>query len=178
MGLLTALCAWIKPPAIKPAIIRPIQAVGPFAPPIPACGLELIKQVEGCRLQAYLDEKSIPTIGFGHTEGVYMGQECTQDEADVWLSEDALSAWNTILGLVRVPITQNRGGALLSFCYNIGNNAFRNSTLLHILNSGDYEGVGDQMLRWVWEVKPDGTKKISEGLLNRRKSEVALWEKT
>ena len=50
-------------------------------------GLNLIKEFEGCRLEAYLDPAGVPTIGYGHTSGVKMGQVITQNTADEYLRD-------------------------------------------------------------------------------------------
>ena len=51
-------------------------------------GIELVKKWEGCKLHAYLDGGGVPTIGYGHTDGVKLGDVCTQEQAEKWLKED------------------------------------------------------------------------------------------
>ena len=51
-------------------------------------GINLIKQFEGCRLEAYKCPAGVWTIGYGHTEGVYQGQKITQAQADEYLRAD------------------------------------------------------------------------------------------
>jgi lysozyme len=41
-------------------------------------GIELIKKFEGCVLFGYKDPVGIPTIGYGHTGGVVVGQRISQ----------------------------------------------------------------------------------------------------
>ena len=48
----------------------------------------LVKKYEGCRLNAYRCPAGIPTLGYGHTHNVKMGDKCTQDHADKWLLAD------------------------------------------------------------------------------------------
>ena len=76
---------WLLPPAIKPPIIAPPDAPISGLLPIPQCGIDLIKSLEGCRTEAYLDQAGIPTIGYGHTLGVKLGDTCSQFQADMWL---------------------------------------------------------------------------------------------
>ena len=47
-------------------------------------GLHLTEQFEGCRLTAYPDQGGVPTIGYGHTFGVALGDTCTQEQAEEW----------------------------------------------------------------------------------------------
>jgi lysozyme len=167
--------AWLKPPAIKPPIIMPTpENEAPAVGSMPLCGIALLKQLENCKLKAYPDEKGIPTIGYGHTEGVRLSDTCTQAQADRWLAYDCAWAWQTIRSRVSVPLTSNQGGALLSFVYNLGAPQFEKSTLLTILNSGNYAGVPGAMKQWIWETK-NGMRTISQGLVNRRNAEAALW---
>lgn len=140
----------------------------------PECGINLIKALESCRLEAFLDPADIPTIAWGRTAGVKLGDICTQEEADQWLIEDYTSVWNIILGYVKVSLTQNEGGSLLSFGYNIGSEALKKSTLLFKLNSGDYSSVPAEMKKWCY-ITVNGEHKVSEGLVNRRKAEINLW---
>lgn len=137
---------------------------------IPQCGLDLIKSVEGCELKAYQDQGGIWTIGYGHTPGVKQGDVCTQEQADKWLAEDCREAWDALCRLVRVRLTSNQAGALLSFIFNVGVGNFEASTLLKRLNLSDYDSIPAELRRWN---KIDG--KISAGLINRRNKEASLW---
>ena len=69
-------------------------------------GIALIKEFEGCRLAAYLDSVGVPTIGYGHTFGVKMGDVCTQDESDQFLLDDLRDAEKCVNGAVTVPLTE------------------------------------------------------------------------
>jgi GH24 family phage-related lysozyme (muramidase) len=51
-------------------------------------GISLIKKFEGCKLQAYYDAINVPTIAYGRTKGVTIGDTCTQEQADKWLEEE------------------------------------------------------------------------------------------
>lgn len=85
-------------------------------------GLDLIKKYEGCRLKAYLDPVGIPTIGYGHTSGVRLGQTITQAEAEAYLQKDVEKSEKSV-DKYRDTYhwTQNQFDALVSFAYNIGN---------------------------------------------------------
>ena len=90
----------------------------------------------------------VPTVGFGTTEGVKMGdriepvQALTRKLADVQRFEGALKQ------CVRVPLHQHEYDAFLSLAYNIGPGAFCGSTLVRKLNAGDYAGACAEILRW------------------------------
>lgn len=140
----------------------------------PQCGIDLIKQRENCELETYLDDKGVPTIAWGHTANVQMGDACTKEQADAWLAQDVAWAWAAIQAHVTVPLSDNQAGALLSFVYNLGEPKFMASTLLAQLNTGCYACVPGQMMRWDKETR-NGVLVVDNGLINRRKAEVALW---
>ena len=87
-------------------------------------GLNLIKQFEGCRLQAYQCAAGVWTIGYGHTAGVQQGQTITQVQAEEYLRQDCQKFERYVNNAAYVPITeqlnQNQFDALVSFSYNCG----------------------------------------------------------
>ena len=48
-------------------------------------GKEIIKKWEGLRLEAYLCPAGVPTIGWGHTKGVKLGDKITLEQAEDFL---------------------------------------------------------------------------------------------
>ena len=135
-------------------------------------GAALIKDYEKCRLSAYLPTADdVPTIGYGHTRDVSMGDTCTQEQADAWFLEDVAWAEECVSEAVNVPLTQEQFDACVSLCFNIGANAFKTSTLVRKLNAGDMAGASLQFLRWD---KQRG--KVLAGLTRRRMAEVRLFE--
>lgn len=134
-------------------------------------GLALIRQFEGLRLRAYRDAVGVATIGYGTTRGVKMGQEISKERAEELLREDVARFEGYIDRLVRVPLTQGQYDALSSFVYNLGPGALEGSTLLRLLNAGDYSGAAAQFDRWVYA----SGRKLS-GLVKRRAAERALFE--
>lgn len=133
-------------------------------------GLKLTESFEGCRLQAYLDSVGVPTIGYGHTHGVTMGMTCTQEQADAWLQEDVQGAVQAVNNLVIVPLTQQQFDALVDFTFNLGAGALQQSTLLRLLNSGNYQGAAGEFEKWD---KAGG--KVLPGLLRRRQAERDIF---
>lgn len=133
-------------------------------------GKQLVHSFESCELEAYLDGGGVPTIGWGHVKGVKMGMTCTQAQADAWYDEDTDEAEAAVNALVNVPLSQNQFDALVSFTFNCGIAALRNSTLLRVLNEGDYDGARDQFARW----DHDNGKTVA-GLTRRRAAEANLF---
>ena len=130
-----------------------------------------IKIAEGLRLKAYLDTGGVWTIGYGHTgPEVVKGLTITMEQAEALLTEDLRTAEDHVNSAVKVKLTQNQFDALVSFVYNIGGGAFKESTLLRLLNAGDYEGAANQLPRWV---KDNG--RLIDGLVNRRREERELF---
>lgn len=131
---------------------------------------ELIKSFEGLELEAYLCPADIWTIGYGHTGNVKEGDRITKAEAEALLDKDLQTFRNGVKRLVKVPLNENQFGALVSFSYNLGLGSLQNSTLLKMLNAGDYTGAADQFLRWN---KSGG--KVLTGLVRRREAERAVF---
>lgn len=85
-------------------------------------GIDLIKKFEGCRLKAYRCAAGVPTIGYGHTAGVRMGQTITQAQADQLLRDDLVKYEQKVMKYDEVyHWSQNQFDALVSFAFNIGN---------------------------------------------------------
>ena len=135
-------------------------------------GLALIKSFEGLRLKAYMPTPDdVPTIGYGHTRGVAMGDTCTEEQADKWLRDDVAWAEECVSRAVTAQVQQAEFDAMVSLCFNIGCRAFSGSTLVKLLNSGDYDGASAQFLRW----DKQAGKELA-GLKRRREAEAALFE--
>ena len=138
---------------------------------ISAEGLSLIKKFEGCELEAYKDAVGVPTIAYGRTKNVNMGDTCTQEQAEEWLQEEMNEYEGYINDQVNVVLEQNQFDALVSWTFNLGSTNLKNSTLLKVLNDKDYEGVPAQIKRWN---KAGG--KVLQGLIRRREAEALLFE--
>lgn len=133
-------------------------------------GLDLIKRFEGLRLEAYLCAAGVPTIGYGHTRGVKLGQKITEQQAEDLLLEDIHEFELAIQRLVSVNLTQNQFDALVALIFNIGIGNFKSSTLLKKLNLKDYVGAANEFNKWVYAAK----KKL-RGLVKRRDAERLLF---
>ena len=138
-------------------------------------GVDLICEFEGKRLVAYDDGVGVWTIGFGtikYPNGVRVkkGDTCTLDQAKEYMRHDLIEFEHTVNSSVKVPLNQNQFDALVSLAYNIGSSAFKSSTLVKKLNTGDYQGAADQFNVWV-----NAGGKRMQGLVNRRDKEKLLF---
>lgn len=134
-------------------------------------GIALVKEFEDCRLEAYLPTpEDVPTIGWGSTRGVSMGDVWTQAQADAELLDDLEDAETCVNRQVKVPLQQEEFDALVSLVFNIGCGNFSGSTLLRKLNDSDYDGAGQEFKRWC---KQKG--KVLNGLVRRRFAEAKLF---
>jgi len=136
-------------------------------------GLDLIKQFEGLKLTAYVCPAGVLTIGYGTTAGVTPGMTITAERAEQLLRQDIAKFERGVRDSVKVPLTENQFSALVSFAYNVGLGAFRTSTLLRLLNKGEYAQAAEQFGRWN---KAGG--KVLPGLTRRRAAERKLFEVT
>lgn len=152
---------------------------------ISANGLELLEQWEGFKPNVYKDSAGLPTIGVGHlltkselssgkivingTSVPYSGGLTNQQVLDL-LSQDVNPAGQAVNNNVKVTLNQNQFDALVSFTFNVGVGAFTSSTLLKVLNQGQYDQVPTQLLRWT---RSGG--QVVQGLVNRRQNEIKLW---
>ena len=133
-------------------------------------GLELLKHYEGCELTAYRCSADVLTIGYGHTKGVTEDMVITQEEADQMLQDEMPEYEGYINDKVTVELNQDQFDAMVCWVYNLGSGNLSSSTLLKVLNDGDYDGVPEQMKRWN---KAGG--KVLNGLIKRRDSEAKLF---
>ena len=135
---------------------------------------DLIRRWEGCKLHAYPDPATGGepyTVGFGAT-GPDIGPDTvwTQEQADADLAHRLDQINSRITPAIRVRLSQKQRAALISLAYNIGAGALINSTLIQILNRGDYVAAEGQFARWN---RAGG--KVLAGLTNRRKAEAELF---
>lgn len=90
----------------------------------------------------------MPTIGFGTTQGVKLGDKTTPPRALIALLRDADASAQAVRRCAPVPMYQYEFDAYVSFAYNVGPGAFCKSTLARKLNAGDYTGACAELLRW------------------------------
>lgn len=136
-------------------------------------GVDFIKRHEGCRLIAYRCQGNKWTIGYGHTGSeVVAGMQISQAQAEEYLKSDLLRFEAAVAKeLQRTTFRQRHFDALVSFCYNIGTEAFRKSTLLRKVKADAEDAtIRDEFMRWV-----NAGGKVSNGLVSRRKAEADYY---
>ena len=124
-------------------------------------------EMEGLRLEAYEDAAGVPTIGYGHTKNVRMGDRISQYWAKEMLREDIEEAeWQVKeLGVAK---TEGQLDALVSFVFNLGIGRLNTSTLLKVIrNGGSMQQIKKEFKRWVYA----GGKQLP-GLVKRREWEA------
>lgn len=124
---------------------------------------------EGKSNKAYLDIVKVPTICYGETKGVKLGDYKTDEQCDTSLAKELVVYNKQMLSYVKVPLTPQENAAYTSFVWNVGATAFKNSTLLKKLNNNQREEACNELLRW----NKAGGKAVP-GLTNRRIAENKL----
>lgn len=139
--------------------------------------MQMIKEFEACRLEAYADVAGIPTIGWGTThyengEPVRLGEHITQERADALLAHDMVKFEKAIQNHVVPQLSPHQTAALISFVYNVGVGAFFHSTLLRYLNENDITAATGEFMKWV-----HAGGRVIGGLKDRRMAEAQMFEK-
>lgn len=160
----------LNPKAGAAAVLAVVLAYASQFQPSPS-GLEQIKAHEGRELTAYLDAVQVPTICYGSTANVRLGQVATPGECDELLRRDATYAGLAIQRGVHVRLSQQQYDALTSFVFNVGETKFRRSTMLRYLNSGQCYAAAAEFDKWVFA---KGRK--LRGLVTRRADERRMFE--
>lgn len=183
---ITGMKAWFAradaPTAMTISLGTGAPEPAPWQPPpaaqkINAEGLALIKHFEGLRTTAYQDSVGVWTIGYGHTSmagppPVFPGMTITAAEAKAILQQDLEVFEQGVSRALTITTTANQFSAMVSFAFNVGLSAYRNSTLFRNHNAGDFPGAAAEFPRWVYaggEVLP--------GLVRRRDAERTLYLK-
>ncbi|OPB09052.1 lysozyme [Pseudomonas synxantha] len=133
-------------------------------------GVSLIKSFEGVRLKSYQDSVGVWTIGYGTTRGVTVGMAISYEQAERMLLNDIGRFEPEIERLIKVRLNQDQWDALMSFTYNLGAASLESSTLLKLLNTGDYAGAAEQLLRW-----NTAGGNVLAGLVKRRAAERKVF---
>lgn len=117
----------------------------------------------------------VPTIGFGTTSGVKLGDTITPPQALARALTDVQQFEGALKQCVTVPLAQHEYDALVSFSYNVGSREFCQSTLVRKLNAGDYAGACSELLRWRFFKGKDcalpANARLCGGLVTRRQAE-------
>ena len=138
-------------------------------------GVDFIKSHEALRLKAYQDSKGKWTIGWGHTKGVKPGDVITREQAEQFIRDDFAWVERTlnaalVTGRDKPLVTQNEFDALCSLVFNIGSDAYLESTVRRKIKQGDKMAAARAFKMWVYS-----DHKFIQGLANRRADEVRLF---
>jgi lysozyme len=138
-------------------------------------GVELIKSFEGFRARATELPDGKWIVGFGHTESAREGLRVTREDAELVLRHhDLKPIEDLICDRVLTPLSQNEFDALVSFVFNIGPEAFLESNVLALLNSGERLQAAEGMSAWR-KGRVDGEVRVVDALVRRRAAEKALF---
>lgn len=138
----------------------------------------LIKTFEGLSTKAYLDTGGKPTIGYGHTAGVKLGDAVTEGEALKVFKSDLVAVGLAIdrrAARDGIKLNQNEFDALCAFAFNLGAGRLFGSTLWRKLKAGDRIGAANEFLEWNHGKDRKGNLIVIDGLTRRRKAERALF---
>lgn len=150
----------------------------------------LMKSEKLCH-DVYIDQAGLATIGVGHcltqseifSGKIELGDGSILDirtgpistaQAQALLQSDLVPREAAVNNLFTVPLKQHQFDALVHWLFNVGEGAARTSTLRRKLNNGEFDSVPAQLERWNI-VTVNGQKIVSEGLVNRRIVEIAMW---
>lgn len=134
-------------------------------------GMMLTESFEGLRLESYQDVAGVWTIGYGHAApDIKQSMTITEEQAQTLLQSDVAASVECVNSAVKVSINQNQFDALCDFTFNEGRGSFLRSTLLKLLNMGDYLGASGQFQKWVY-----AGGEVQSGLIRRRDAEAALF---
>ena len=138
-------------------------------------GVDFIKSHEALRLKAYQDSKGKWTIGWGHTKGVKPGDVITREQAEQFIRDDFTWVERTlnadlVTGRDKPLVTQNEFDALCSLVFNIGSDAYLESTVRRKIKQGDKMAAARAFKMWVYS-----DHKFVQGLANRRADETRLF---
>ena len=111
----------------------------------------------------------VPTLGFGTTAGVRIGDSITPPRAVERALQDVQQFEGALKRCIQVPLHQHEYDSALQLSYNIGSGAFCGSTVVRRFNAGDYAGACDAFLMWN---KAGG--RVVAGLASRRERERLL----
>lgn len=142
-------------------------------------------------LQPKMCPAGIWTVGWGHAlrsadgsrflkgekdkaEAYQRYPEMTEAQAEALLADDLASFASGVDELIKVDVTDDMRGALISFAYNVGIGNFQTSTLLKLLNAGDFEGASKQFPVWN-KGTVNGKRQELKGLTLRRQAEMLLF---
>src|SRR5262245_26015574 len=134
-----------------------------------ALAVAVVGGFEGLRTTAYEDAIGVPTICYGETRGVHLGDHKTKPECDAMLLTRLNEFAGRVEACVKRPMPDKVEVAFVSLAYNIGEGAFCASSVARLYSAGESRAACDAIMRF----NRAGGHVLS-GLTNRRKRERAL----
>ena len=138
-------------------------------------GLNLIKEFEGCKLEAYKCPAGVWTIGYGTTDSDYSitktkikaGLKISKQKAETWLRQSVNKKYCPKVNKYnnKYHWTQNEFDAMVSFAYNLGS--------IDQLTANGKRTKKDIAQKMLLYNKAKG--KVLPGLTRRRKAEQKLF---
>lgn len=129
----------------------------------------LIGGYEGVRTVAYRDIVGVPTICFGETRGVKMGDTATMDQCNEMLGDGIIDFSTRLDKCLTAKVPDKPYMTFLSLAYNVGTGAICKSTLVKKANAGDIRGACNELPKWN---RAGG--KVVAGLTKRRLDEQRI----
>jgi lysozyme len=142
--------------------------------PIAWAGVELIARAETCRLVSYRCPAGIWTIGWGHTTGIKGGMKWSQQQCDQAFVHELTARRMQVESVLTAPASEDEIAAMVSLQYNIGDGAFRKSSVLKAHNRGDSMAAARAFGLWN-KARVRGVLTVLPGLTARRSAEAALY---
>lgn len=134
---------------------------------IPVAAASFLSSHEGLVQTPYRDVVGVITVCYGHTGAdIQVGKKYSKKDCDTILKADIAKAYNVLIKNVNTSLADGEKVAYISFIFNVGEGAFKKSTLLKKLNAGDHVGACNELSKWVYA----GGKKWN-GLVKRREAE-------
>lgn len=134
----------------------------------------LLDSLEGNKLEAYQDDGGIWTVGRGSTRDVTPGMVISEAESDERFERDICDTCSAVDGVLgEAPLNSNQYSAFVIFAFNV--RSWQTRPLTAHVKAGDTEGASAHWLLYDKETI-DGVKTEVQGLLNRRKAELALYQ--
>ena len=134
-----------------------------------ALAVAAVGAYEGLRTEAYEDIVGVPTICYGETRDVHLGQHASKAQCDEQLSARLVEFNDGVNACVKVPLPDTRRASFVSLAYNIGTASFCKSSVVRLINAGDVAGACASMLLYN---RAGG--KVIPGLTKRRAKEREL----
>lgn len=140
--------------------------------------LDFIASHEGFSSKAYPDppgQTAKYSIGYGHQitdgDGLSLSSEIPESVGYTLLSQDVQSRVDCVFATIKQEMTPKQAAALISFCYNVGCAAFQQSTMVKLINNGNFDAAAEEFGRWIY-----AGGDVNDGLVSRRADEQTLFE--